>query len=130
MNSIFAVPAGRLAKWLVALGWLVVVVAIIGGNLPGTFADAEKNESTSIIPGDAESTKIYAAAYGRDDEFFDFWRSMQALTRALAGNTTALVGSHECAFFRYFNGASAPEGDGALKPTSAQEAADRAAPAQ
>jgi putative drug exporter of the RND superfamily len=57
MSSLFAVPAGRLAKWLVALGWLVVVVAIIGGNLPGKFADAEKNESTSFLPGDAESTK-------------------------------------------------------------------------
>jgi putative drug exporter of the RND superfamily len=57
MSSLFAIPAGRLAKWLVALGWLVVVVAIIGGNLPGKFADAEKNESTSFLPGDAESTK-------------------------------------------------------------------------
>ena len=57
MSSLFAVPAGRLAKWLVALGWLVVVVAIIGGNLPGKFSDAEKNESTSFLPGDAESTK-------------------------------------------------------------------------
>jgi putative drug exporter of the RND superfamily len=57
MSSLFAVPAGRLAKWLVALGWLVVVVAIIGANLPGKFADAERNESTSFLPGDAESTK-------------------------------------------------------------------------
>ena len=57
MSSLFAVPAGRLAKWLVALVWLVVVVAVIGANLPGKFADAEKNESTSFLPGDAESTK-------------------------------------------------------------------------
>src|SRR3954471_5513109 len=57
MSSLFAVPAGRLAKWLVALVWLVVVVAVIAGNLPGKFADAEKNESTSFLPGDAESTE-------------------------------------------------------------------------
>ena len=93
-------------------------------------AEARRRAEILRGEGDAESTKIYAAAYGRDAEFFDFWRSMQALTRALAGNTTALVGSPEGAFFRYFNGASAPEGDDALKPTSAQEAADRAAPAQ
>src|SRR5215204_4125653 len=62
MSSLFAVPAGRLAKWLVALGWLVVVVAIIAGNLPGKFADAEKNESTSFLPGDAESTKALEAS--------------------------------------------------------------------
>src|SRR4051794_14264410 len=57
MSSLFAVPAGRLAKWLVALVWLVVVVAVIAGNLPGKFADAEKNESTSFLPRDAESTE-------------------------------------------------------------------------
>src|SRR3954462_281455 len=60
MSSLFAVPAGRLAKWLVALVWLVVVVAVIAGNLPGKFSDAEKNESTSFLPGDAESTKALA----------------------------------------------------------------------
>jgi len=57
MSSLFALPAGRLAKWLVALAWLAIVVGIIGTNLPGKFADAEKNESTSFLPGDAESTK-------------------------------------------------------------------------
>lgn len=57
MSSVFALPAGRLAKWLVALVWVLVVVVIVGANLPGKFADAEKNESTSFLPGDAESTK-------------------------------------------------------------------------
>src|SRR3954451_2473928 len=62
MSSLFVLPAGRLAKWLVALVWLVVVVAVIAGNLPGKFADAEKNESTSFLPGDAESTKALDAS--------------------------------------------------------------------
>ena len=57
MSSLFALPAGRLAKWLFALAWLVIVVVVIGANLPGKFADAEKNESTSFLPGSAESTK-------------------------------------------------------------------------
>jgi RND superfamily putative drug exporter len=57
MSSLFAFPAGRLAKWLVALAWLLVVVVTVGTNLPGKFADAEENESTSFLPGDAESTK-------------------------------------------------------------------------
>ena len=30
---------------------------MLGTNLPGKYADAEKNESTSFLPGDAESTK-------------------------------------------------------------------------
>src|SRR3954452_16915467 len=60
MSSLFAVPAGRLAKWLGGPARLVVVVAVIAGNLPGKFSDAEKNESTSFLPGDAESTKALA----------------------------------------------------------------------
>jgi RND superfamily putative drug exporter len=57
MSSLLAVPAGRLAKWQVAVGWLLVVVVTLATNLPSKFAAAEKNESTSFLPGDAESTK-------------------------------------------------------------------------
>ena len=57
MSSIFAVVAGRRAKYLVALVWLAIVGLSIGTNLVGKFTDAEKNESTSFLPGDAESTK-------------------------------------------------------------------------
>jgi RND superfamily putative drug exporter len=57
MSSLFAFPAGRLAKVLVAVAWLVIVVGTIATNLPGKFADAEQNESTSFLPGSAESTK-------------------------------------------------------------------------
>jgi membrane protease subunit HflC len=93
---------------------------------------AEARRKAEILrgEGEAQSTKIYAEAYGRDAEFFDFWRSMQALSRGLAGNTTAFVGSPEGAFFRYFNGAAVPEGDGSLKPASGQSAADGGASAQ
>jgi RND superfamily putative drug exporter len=57
MGSLFAVVAGRRAKWLVLLVWLAIVGVAMGTNLVGKFADAEKNESTSFLPGDAESTK-------------------------------------------------------------------------
>ncbi len=57
MGSLFAVVAGRRAKWVVALAWLLAVLGAGAANLPGKFADAEKNESTSFLPGDAESTK-------------------------------------------------------------------------
>ncbi|MBA3746154.1 MAG: MMPL family transporter [Solirubrobacterales bacterium] len=57
MGSIFAVVAGRGAKWLVVLIWLAIVAFSMGTNLVGKFSDAEKNESTSFLPGDAESTK-------------------------------------------------------------------------
>jgi membrane protease subunit HflC len=92
-------------------------------------AEARKESEILRGEGDAQSTKVYAEAYGRDTEFFDFWRSMQALSRGLPGNTTALVGSPQGAFFRYFqDGAAAlPGGEQAPKPAAAQQASDGSA---
>ena len=62
-RSIFARPAGPRAKWVVFAIWLVVIFIAAGpANLPGKFSDAENNESTSFLPGDAESTKALQAA--------------------------------------------------------------------
>jgi RND superfamily putative drug exporter len=61
-RSIFAFAAGRRAKWIVFLVWLVGIFIAAGpANLPGKFSDAENNESTSFLPGDAESTKALEA---------------------------------------------------------------------
>jgi RND superfamily putative drug exporter len=57
MTALLTLPAGRRAKWVVALVWLAAMVAAFGANLPAKFSDAEQNESTSFLPGDAESTK-------------------------------------------------------------------------
>jgi len=57
MASLLAIPAGRRAKWVIAAVWLLAMVGTFAFNLPGKFSDAEKNESTSFLPGDAESTK-------------------------------------------------------------------------
>ena len=61
-RSIFAFAAGRRAKWVVFAVWLVGIFIAAGpANLPGKFTDAENNESTSFLPGDAESTKALQA---------------------------------------------------------------------
>ena len=61
-HSIFALVAGPRAKWTVFLVWLVGIFVAAGpANLPGKFTDAEDNQSTSYLPGDAESTKALAA---------------------------------------------------------------------
>jgi RND superfamily putative drug exporter len=57
MSRYLAFPAGRRAKWVVFGVWIVVILGIGAANLPGKFSDAERNESTSFLPGDAESTK-------------------------------------------------------------------------
>ncbi|HEX6389522.1 MAG TPA: MMPL family transporter, partial [Solirubrobacteraceae bacterium] len=61
MSRFLAFPAHPRHKWIVLGLWLAIMVASIGLNLPGRFADAEKNESSSFLPGDAESTKALAA---------------------------------------------------------------------
>ena len=61
-RSIFALPAGRRSKWAVFAVWILAWLVIFGADLPGKFADAENNESTSFLPGDAESTKALQAA--------------------------------------------------------------------
>ena len=61
-RSIFAVPAGRRSKWVVLLVWVLALFITFGTNLPGKFAEAEDNESTSFLPGDAESTEVLTAA--------------------------------------------------------------------
>ncbi|MBA3262710.1 MAG: MMPL family transporter [Thermoleophilaceae bacterium] len=61
-RSIFAIPVGSRAKWVVFAVWLVGMFIAFGANLPGKFTDAEQNESTSFLPGDAESTKVLEAA--------------------------------------------------------------------
>ncbi|MCW3014595.1 MAG: hypothetical protein JWO02_1687 [Solirubrobacterales bacterium] len=61
MTRFLAFPAGRRSKWVVLGVWLVALFVMFGTNLPGKFADAEKNDSKSFLPGGAESTKALDA---------------------------------------------------------------------
>src|SRR5919112_1802687 len=60
MAKLLTVAAGRTAKWVVLAVALVFLFVSFGANLPGKYSDAENNESTSFLPGDAESTKALA----------------------------------------------------------------------
>ncbi|MCF6272753.1 MAG: protease modulator HflC [Rhodobacteraceae bacterium] len=57
-----------------------------------------------IIRGeaDAEQNRIYADAYGRDPEFFKFYRSLSAYEMALQGQNSSMVLSPNTPFFDYF----------------------------
>lgn len=50
--------------------------------------------------GDAESTKIYGAAYGRDPEFYSFLRSLDAYEQAIGKQSTVVL-STGSELFRY-----------------------------
>jgi RND superfamily putative drug exporter len=61
-RSVFAAAARRRAKWVVLAAWLAGIFVAAGpAELPAKFTDAEKNESSSFLPGDAESTRALAA---------------------------------------------------------------------
>ncbi len=61
--------------------------------------------------GDAERNRVFADAFGKDPDFFAFYRSMQAYEAAIKSGDTRLVLSPDSPFFQYFNdptGASRP----------------------
>jgi membrane protease subunit HflC len=53
--------------------------------------------------GDAESTRIYAAAFGEAPEFYSFVRSLEAYRKTI-GEGTTLVLSPKSEFFEYLDG--------------------------
>jgi membrane protease subunit HflC len=88
-------------------------------------AEATRQSEQTRGDGDAAVAKIYADAYGRDPEFFDFYRSMQAYTTGLKADDTRLVMSPDSEFFRYF---ASPDGRTAPAASAAPAGAPGAAP--
>lgn len=52
--------------------------------------------------GDAARNRIFAEAYGKDPDFFAFYRSLQAYESGLGNNDTRMVLKPDSEFFRYF----------------------------
>jgi len=52
--------------------------------------------------GDAERNRIFAEAYGRDADFFSFYRAMQAYEQGLQKGDTRLLLRPDSDFFRFF----------------------------
>jgi membrane protease subunit HflC len=53
--------------------------------------------------GDATATAIYAKSYGRDPEFYSFYKSLEAYRESFAKPGSALVLSPDSNFFRYWD---------------------------
>lgn len=66
------------------------------------LAEAKRDSEIIRGKGDAERNRIYAEAFGKDPEFFAFYRSMRAYEQALSSNDTTMVLSPDSEFFRYF----------------------------
>ncbi len=68
---------------------------------------SEARKKADIIRGEADARRnaIFAEAFGRDPEFFAFYRSLRAYEEALKGKTTSLVISPDGEFFDYLKDA-------------------------
>ena len=67
------------------------------------LAEARKNAQILRGEGDGEAVQIFAEAFGKDIDFFAFYRSMQAYRESLSSDDTTMVLSPENDFFRFFD---------------------------
>ena len=65
---------------------------------------AQANKKSEIMKGEGDGlrNKIFADAFGKDPQFFAFYRAMQAYEKALIGGETSLVLSPDSEFFKFF----------------------------
>ena len=66
------------------------------------LANAKKQSEIIKGEGDGQRNKIFAQAFGKDPEFFAFYRAMQAYEKALIGGDTSLILSPDSDFFKFF----------------------------
>ncbi|HKS61334.1 MAG TPA: protease modulator HflC [Xanthobacteraceae bacterium] len=65
-------------------------------------AEAQSKGDAMRGEGEAERNRIFAEAFGKDPDFFAFYRSMQAYEAGLRHNDTRMVLKPDSDFFRYF----------------------------
>jgi membrane protease subunit HflC len=66
-----------------------------------TVSEARKNSEIIRGKADAKRNAVFAEAFGRDPEFFAFYRSLNAYEKALRGSNSSLVMSPDSEFFNY-----------------------------
>jgi len=95
----------REAKELRAQGfeWAQEIQAKADRERAEILADAQLKASIARAGGDAEASALLAAAFGRDQRFFEFYRAMQTYRHALAQSGPTLILSPVSELLRYFN---------------------------
>ncbi len=66
-----------------------------------TVSEARKNSEIIRGEADAKRNAVFAEAFGRDPEFFAFYRSLNAYEKSLLGNNSTMVMSPDSEFFNY-----------------------------
>ena len=65
------------------------------------LAQAYREAQQTKGEGDAEASSIYAAAFGRNAEFYSFYRSLEAYKQSFKGKSDVMVVDPSSAFFKY-----------------------------
>jgi membrane protease subunit HflC len=65
--------------------------------LAQAYRDAQKTKGE----GDARAAALYAAAFGRNPEFYSFYRSLEAYKQSFKNKTDVMVVDPSSAFFKY-----------------------------
>ena len=66
------------------------------------IAEAYRESQRIKGEGDAEATRIFNEAYGRDPDFFSYYRSLEAYRESVARRDDVLVLDPSSSFFKYF----------------------------
>jgi len=66
-------------------------------------AEAQRDSEILRGEGEAERSRLFADAFSKNPNFFEFYRSMTAYTTAMSSQDTTLVLSPNSEFFRYFD---------------------------
>jgi len=67
-----------------------------------TLAEAYRDAELKRGEGDATASEVYAQAYGRNKDFFNFYRSLAAYQGAFQGEGNTIVIEPDSEFFRFF----------------------------
>lgn len=67
------------------------------------LAEARKKSEILRGEGDAETTRIFAKAFGKDSDFFQFYRTLQAYRKTMTSGDTTMVMSPDSEFLKYMN---------------------------
>ena len=70
-------------------------------------SDARREADIARGEADAQRNGIFAAAFGQDPDFFEFYRSMTAYERALMGQNSTMVISPDSEFFEFLGNSGA-----------------------
>jgi len=66
------------------------------------LAEATRDAQTIMGEGDAKATQIYAQSFGKNPEFYRFYRSLEAYRATFKSRSDVLVLDSNSEFFKYF----------------------------